>query len=268
MGGTGSIPGQGWGDSVEAWGSPGLLQHLPPLPTPPPSQLCSRASVFTAILLPLSLSLSLPSPDWFPVSRPASPLLTSEPPSVGFITQPLSFLEVGSSSCVSSHRESWGDRTLQGPSPCSPSPVHCLLSGGVLPAARVLEVGLHAHASHPHLDASAPAGPPMSFLWGSRHTPFAQKQNRAGGRKYPILLCPHPLPAAMTACPTRGGTGSVGTATHTGVKSGARPSGRTATGLRVPTTGGGRGTGSHTGPASMPTTATNAAPGLVAVPPR
>lgn len=32
MGGTGSIPGQGWGDSVEAWGGPGLLQGLPPLP--------------------------------------------------------------------------------------------------------------------------------------------------------------------------------------------------------------------------------------------
>lgn len=73
--------------------------------------------------------------------------------------------------------------------------------GGVLPAARVLEVGLRAHASHPHLDASAPAGRPMSFLWGPRHTPFAQKQNRASGRKCPILLVSSPPPGSHDRLP-------------------------------------------------------------------
>lgn len=72
----------------------------------------------------------------------------------------------------------------------------------------------------------------------------------------------------MTACPTRGDTGSTVTATHTGVKTGAHPLERTTMDLHVAIIAGGHGRGSRTGPASMPTTATNAAPGLVAAPPR
>lgn len=85
-------------------------------------------------------------------------------------------------------------------------------------------------------------------------------------------LCPVSLSAAMTmtTCPTRGGTGSTGTVTLTAVRSGAPPSARTATDPLALATGGGHATetGRPTGPASTPTTATNAAPGLVAAPPR
>nr|KAF6483742.1 CDC like kinase 3 [Rousettus aegyptiacus] len=75
-------------------------------------------------------------------------------------------------------------------------------------------------------------------------------------------------PEAMTACPTRGDTGNAVTVTHIGVKSGAHPLERTAMDLHVPIIVGVHERGSHTGPASTPTTATNAAPGLVAAPPR
>lgn len=83
-----------------------------------------------------------------------------------------------------------------------------------------------------------------------------------------LTSIPIPLLAAMTACPTRGGTGSAVTAIHTGVKSGAHPLERTTMDLHVLVIVGDRGRGGHTGPASTPTTATNAAPGLVAAPPR
>lgn len=72
----------------------------------------------------------------------------------------------------------------------------------------------------------------------------------------------------MTAYPTRGDTGSAVTVTCTGVKSGALPSEWTAMDPRVPTIDGGHGRGSHTDLASTPTTATSAAPGHVAAPPR
>lgn len=72
----------------------------------------------------------------------------------------------------------------------------------------------------------------------------------------------------MTAYPTSGDTGNTVTAIHIGVKSGAHPLERTAMGLHGLDTGDGHERGGHTVPASMPTTVTNAVPGLVAAPPR
>lgn len=79
---------------------------------------------------------------------------------------------------------------------------------------------------------------------------------------------PLTLLAAMTAYPTRGGTGNAVIVTHIDVKSGAHLLERTTMDLHVPIIVDGPGIGSHTGLANMPTIATNAAPGLVAVPPR
>lgn len=75
-------------------------------------------------------------------------------------------------------------------------------------------------------------------------------------------------PEAMIVYRTSGGTGNTGTAIHIGVKSGAHPLERTAMGLHVLDIGDGHERGGRTVPASMPTTVTNAVPGLVAAPPR
>ncbi|XP_027270752.1 dual specificity protein kinase CLK3 isoform X4 [Cricetulus griseus] len=75
-------------------------------------------------------------------------------------------------------------------------------------------------------------------------------------------------PEAMTAYPTLGDTGNTVTAIRIGVKSGAHPLERTAMGLHVLDIGDGHEREGHTVPASMPTTVTNAVPGLVAAPPR
>lgn len=128
-----------------------------------------------------------------------------------------------------------------------------------------------------------PARPPPLLVWrllfqqathesplqGPHCTSLGRQQEPGWWEEGPHLTSvPVPVLAVMTAYPTRGGTGSTVTATHTGVKSGAHPLERTAMDLHVPIIDGGHGRGSPTGPASTPTTATNAAPGLVAAPPR
>lgn len=112
------------------------------------------------------------------------------------------------------------------------------------------------------LRAFAGALPKASCLLASR--------NPAAGTWLVGLLdssC-YPLLAAMIVYPTSGGTGNTVTVIRIGVKSGAHLLERTAMGLHVLDIGDGHERGRRTVPASMPTTVTNAVPGLVAVLPR